>query len=780
MGNAITIHNAPPSSSLSLASVPDLVIFEILKHLDFTDRGLYSQTSKHISYLLKSDASFLWRLNRLHIEKGIYFPPTRLTSYREMFFELWPRRDLWIAPQPETKDKNNEEEDLPLWRLPPKPSTTENFNIRVCARFKPSDNTDEEDEPNKKAITLPLHQRIQLIKLSKRLTSNKQALNVLKSEGAWFGDEWKRIEEEEAKNNPGDNKENATPMSPGSKNGSVQQLRDGVHSIDAMNGRVVMVDPTKGLREYEFDNVLREQCSQNAVYESSTRRLVADFVNGFNGTCLVYGQTGSGKTYTMFGPDENAIFGSEVDSRNKKMRGVVPRVCSEVLHALTFRESKLNSKFTSTLSVSYVEIYGDEVTDLLKKGTQCGHSKVASQRFVLSGAAENVVHSIDDINKMLQIGEGEKRRAATAMNQRSSRAHSLFVLTLNQKCEESGVSCESRLFLADLGGSEQVKKSKVNVGTSNHIEALKNATMGGKMGEINGTAVEDGSQPPLNLASSTFSTGFKQSDRMREAVYINLGLLALKKCVEALNNAGEGSSKSQYVPYSDSKLTMLLSSGLGGDAKCTVVVCATKERKHSSETTAALRFGEACRKIEKAARSGATMLAELIAKIDEEIEATEANIIKNERWEVKEEHRVDELAEEGTLEAQGFGGKEVKKVTVLVGAEEDRLALMALLKKRAELTGTTLESDIGGGKFGGGVGFGQADSYGLGEKHDDEGIAENYRFKDAIDVGDVPSSMKVKGKVVEGWNNKEEDKGKLEKMAKKKNRTRMAYAGIST
>jgi hypothetical protein len=39
------------------------------------------------------------------------------------------------------------------------------------------------------------------------------------------------------------------------------------------------------------------------------------------------------------------------------------------------------------------------------------------------------------------------------------------------------------------------------------------------------------------------TAGFVLGARMREAVYINLGLLALKKCIEALNN------KCDYVPY---------------------------------------------------------------------------------------------------------------------------------------------------------------------------------------------------------------------------------------
>ena len=83
---------------------------------------------------------------------------------------------------------------------------------------------------------------------------------------------------------------------------------------------------------------------------------------------------------------------------------------------------------------------------------------------------------MEDVAHVLRVGEAQKRRAATAMNDRSSRAHVLFILSLTQTRtsvstssssvaaaavdHESGVphsiTRTSRLFLADLGGSEQV------------------------------------------------------------------------------------------------------------------------------------------------------------------------------------------------------------------------------------------------------------------------------------------------------------------------------------
>lgn len=62
---------------------------------------------------------------------------------------------------------------------------------------------------------------------------------------------------------------------------------------------------------------------------------------------------------------------------------------------------------------------------------------------------------------LLRVGEDQKRRAATMMNERSSRAHSILILSLQQRNVVTGVEVNSKMFLADLGGSEQIKKSKV-------------------------------------------------------------------------------------------------------------------------------------------------------------------------------------------------------------------------------------------------------------------------------------------------------------------------------
>jgi hypothetical protein len=69
---------------------------------------------------------------------------------------------------------------------------------------------------------------------------------------------------------------------------------------------------------------------------------------------------------------------------------------------------------------------------------------------------------------LLAAAERFKRKAATAMNERSSRAHSLVMLSLVQRA--NGTEKRSRLFLADLGGSEKLSRSKAADGFRSKVQ----------------------------------------------------------------------------------------------------------------------------------------------------------------------------------------------------------------------------------------------------------------------------------------------------------------------
>ena len=346
--------------------------------------------------------------------------------------------------------------------------------------------------------------------------------------------------------------------------------------------------------------------------------------------------------------------------------GIVPRACFEVFEAVQFRENNLNLDIEAKVYVSYVEIYGDEVNDLLRSRAPCGPSRVTAQRYVLDGSAEVPAASLTECLHLLNRGEKQKRKAFTAMNHRSSRAHSVLILRLEQHRRDTGATSSSRLFCVDLGGSEQVKKSLVSV------------------------------TPEISSSSSSSSS---EKDRLAETVYINLGLLALKRCVIALG-------KKTRAPYSESKLTMMLSPGLSGNGKTCVVVCGSQEERHAAETISAMKFGQVCRGISQTAWGTNTfVLKQLLENMDARIALCEENIRKRERWEVRHEER---FREDGQV-------LETRQVTVVVGAENYRQELASLLRKKMELTGDSIH-DLYADDEAIPVGFGDAHMYGMGSQ----------------------------------------------------------------
>eukprot|EP00970_Alexandrium_tamarense_P017708 scaffold10795_cov193-Alexandrium_tamarense.AAC.11 len=668
--------------------------------LDFCDRETRHNclfVTNRYCHTLTTDASFRWRLERLHIEHGVYFSTTLSNdkTWRALYLELDKKRQLWEADQVDNQEKVKRDE------------RGDQFSIAVYARLKPLDSDSNRVLPSRKAI-LPLHQRLALIRIDKGIASKSDALLALKEQGGWFKDKWSEIEHCSADRDETTSKEDDPADS----------LTSGIKMIDANNSRVVVVDSTKGLLEFEFDGVLEDNVCQNHVYAISTRGLVCDVLNGVSATCLVYGMTGSGKSFTMFGGEE------EAQTVRSNLIGIVPRACSEIMDAIRYRKEALNLDLECTVSVSFVEVYGNDILDLLKRGSRCGQSKVSAQRSVLDGSAEVTVNDVNDVMRLLSVGEAQKRKATTAMNARSSRAHSVFIVSLQQRCRDTGKSMNSKLFLADLGGCEQTKKSQLVAGKSNHIEALKELNKGGTEPE--------------------HSTGFVKSDRMREAVYINLGLMSLKACVEAL-------TRGNHVPYANSKLTMLLASGLGGNSKTAVIVCAAQEDEHSSETINAFKFGQSCRQVSNTVRSQADVLGDLMKELDTEIASCEDRIRLNEKWVVKEDTRED------------LGGVEVKKTTVLVGAEKDRKLLNKLLAKKSQLSGSSDKDDTDSHSFGGNIGFGKAHEYGLGKKFSSDAEKENYRFNKTPKEELVPSAVL-------------REPVKINKAAKV---GRLAYSGIS-
>jgi len=580
----------------------------------------------------------------------------------------------------------------------------EEFKIGVAARLRPADAKDASEE---EGVVLPLHQKVQLVK--KQLgCSSKEALSLimrkqqrLKNGGqdpmpAELGSIFQPCQ------HPGyANKENV-PTASGEVNRKTEwedeatkdlaDARCSILAVQEEKASLLALTKQSGLREYTFDRVFGERAAQADIFAGSARRLVMEFLNGTSASIICYGQTASGKTHTMFGPPQKGLA-----TTSPELQGLVPRTCAEVLRTVEIWRQR---GIEVHLSASYVELFGSEVSDLLRDGQVVGqgrHGRYAAvratdrvgHRYVLDGHTEYHIESLEEVYELLQHGEVAKRRAATAMNERSTRAHTVFVLSLSVQ-RRRRQSCEgdlqlparrSRFYFADLGGSEQLAKSKV--------ESAKAPV----------TVV--GGEEQSRISWQEF---YLHRQRLQETMNINKGLFSLKRVIEVLHRrsrmAAEGvpSHALPYVPYQDSKLTMLLQEALGGSARTLIITTATMDPAHAEESLQTLRFAETCAQVQKRREADqAASITVALEKIEQDIKVLQAEIARKERWETRLLRRrdLDTVAGEFGEEAPTVERTEVIPTTVLVGAEAERSRLEMLLQRQAELQGLCRVTDFG-------------------------------------------------------------------------------------
>lgn len=293
-------------------------------------------------------------------------------------------------------------------------------------------------------------------------------------------------------------------------------------------------------KSFTFDFVFDPCTEQEEVFNSSVAPLVAGIFKGYNATVLAYGQTGSGKTYSMGG----AYTSEQEDDPSV---GVIPRVIRSL-----FNEVTLVTDTEFTLKVSYLEIYNEEILDLLcttkEKLSQISIREDPKEGIKIVGLTEKEVTSAEDTVHCLELGNNSRTVASTAMNSQSSRSHAIFTITIDQR-KKIDKSCffRSKLHLVDLAGSERQKKTKA------------------------------------------------EGDRLKEGININKGLLALGNVISALGD--ENRKGGGFVPYRDSKLTRLLQDSLGGNSHTLMIACVSPADYNMEETLNTLRYADRARKI---------------------------------------------------------------------------------------------------------------------------------------------------------------------------------------
>jgi hypothetical protein len=109
-------------------------------------------------------------------------------------------------------------------------------------------------------------------------------------------------------------------------------------------------DTSEAPKQFTFDAVMDEAISQKEVYDITARPIVNNVIKGYNGTIFAYGQTGTGKTHTMDG------------GSTPELQGLIPNSFEHI-----FQEVESSEGMQWMVRASYLEIYNEEVRDLLSK-----------------------------------------------------------------------------------------------------------------------------------------------------------------------------------------------------------------------------------------------------------------------------------------------------------------------------------------------------------------------------------------------------------------------------
>eukprot|EP00397_Hematodinium_sp_SG-2012_P031572 GEMP01033534.1.p1 GENE.GEMP01033534.1~~GEMP01033534.1.p1 ORF type:complete len:609 (+),score=86.43 GEMP01033534.1:75-1829(+) len=214
----------------------------------------------------------------------------------------------------------------------------------------------------------------------------------------------------------------------------IRPSNDEPFSVQSHDPKHLRVTDHAGVNvDLRLDHVFGQDCDQGHVYAEIKKQILAPVcVSGRKAALVCYGQTGSGKTYTMFGPSEDGkcVFSGE-------NRGVVPRALEDFL-----------SMTNVVLTLSFVQVYNDKITDLLSSGRILTLRETA-ESMSIKGLKSVVCRNLHEALSVVQNGLMRRNSANNEHHAHSSRSHAILQISFPNG---------GKVSLCDLAGSERVNK----------------------------------------------------------------------------------------------------------------------------------------------------------------------------------------------------------------------------------------------------------------------------------------------------------------------------------
>jgi kinesin family protein 1 len=148
------------------------------------------------------------------------------------------------------------------------------------------------------------------------------------------------------------------------------------------------------------------------VFNDIGKEILEHTYQGYNSTIFAYGQTGSGKSYSIEGyPPE---------------KGLLQLCCEDIFNLR--KPLNTNNGTTTTVQVSYLEIYNEKLRDLLNPSDEQLKIMSSGTTVFIQGLSSQLCESYAEVEKLFYDGKKIRVIGAHAMNKNSSRSHAVFTI----------------------------------------------------------------------------------------------------------------------------------------------------------------------------------------------------------------------------------------------------------------------------------------------------------------------------------------------------------------
>ncbi|XP_038895754.1 kinesin-like protein KIN-7F [Benincasa hispida] len=202
------------------------------------------------------------------------------------------------------------------------------------------------------------------------------------------------------------------------------------------------------------------------------------------------------------------------------------------------------------LKFSAIEIYNESVRDLLSIDNSPLRLLDDPERgTTVEKLTEETLRDWNHFRQLLSLCEAQRQIGETSLNEASSRSHQILRLTIESSAREflgkdKSSSLTATVNFVDLAGSER--------------------------------------------ASQSLSAGA----RLKEGCHINRSLLTLGTVIRKLSKGRNG-----HIPFRDSKLTRILQSSLGGNARTAVICTMSPAQIHAEQSRNTLFFASCAKEV---------------------------------------------------------------------------------------------------------------------------------------------------------------------------------------